>query len=406
MVFLRRSFVIIIILILVFSVSSYYISLNILPYQRTTVTISETYTYYMTVSTYSVSMITMISTATRFIERTHLFTTTILTTVAQPAKNLVVWAWIYNTSSEDVPEIISRYGGSVIDIVSPDWYYLADNLSIGRFFSRGAEDPGFLRLVRGKGVLVTPMVVSANTDRVSRLISDLSAMERFSNTLIETAQRMGYAGYNIDFEVSLPNQARDFAYFLDYVAKKLHQSGLVLSVAIPAKRTEWPSSYTMTYDYEAIGKSAVDYIMIMAYDYYESPGPKPVAPIWWVQDVVEYALKSIPKEKLFLGVPNYGKVMDSNGRITQWILYTDYQALRRSGVNFTVDQSDQELFAKIDDKYVYYIDGELAYLRAKIAQKYDLVGVAIWRLDNSDPSLWNYLKDLKPCQRISIGSSG
>ncbi|MGC9009794.1 MAG: glycosyl hydrolase family 18 protein [Sulfolobales archaeon] len=361
-----------------------------------TKTISVTYSH-----TYTVSEVLTMTHITSILSVATIYSTkTLEKTVTMSPRNLIIWAWIYSTNSSDVKEILSKYGGSVIDIVSPDWYYLTDDLGVGKFVSRGAEDPEFLKLVKDKNMLIIPMIVSSNASRVSRLISDLSAMERFSRILIDLASRNGYAGFNIDFEVSLPNQAKDFAYFLDYVAKRLHESKLILTVAIPAKRTEWPSSYTMTYDYELIGKSAVDYVMIMAYDYYESPGPKPVAPIWWVKDVIEYALKKIPREKLFLGVPNYGKIWSPEGRLVQWILYSDYQLLRQRGYVFNLDQNDQELVAKIDSNVAYYVDGELAYLRAKLAQEYWLPGVAIWRLDNGDPSTWDYLKNLKPCQQI------
>jgi uncharacterized lipoprotein YddW (UPF0748 family) len=311
-------------------------------------------------------------------------------------KRPFVWAWIYSTRSSDVAQILSQFGGVVIDYVSPDWYYLADDLTVGSYTSRGAGDSEFLGLARVRGVLVAPMVVSSDASRVKRLITNPSAVDNFANQLVDLARRYGYAGFNIDFEVSLPEYKAEFAGFIDATAKKLHGAGLILTVAIPAKRSEYPSSYLQTYDYELLGKTGVDYIMIMAYDFYETPGPKPVAPLWWVEECVKYAGKFIPREKLVLGVPNYGKVWDRSGKLIKWLLLPDYQSMRSQGASFTLDLTTKELRAEVPEGVAYYVDGEMAYYRSKLALEYSLAGVAVWRLDLGDPALWETLKNVKP----------
>ncbi|MEM0066045.1 MAG: N-acetylmuramoyl-L-alanine amidase [Sulfolobales archaeon] len=311
-------------------------------------------------------------------------------------KRPFVWAWIYSTKSGEVAELLSRFGGRTIDVVSPDWYYLTEGLSLGLYYERGAEDPGFVKLTKDLGILIVPMVVSSKGDRVKNLITSREAIERFSRQLIETAARMGYSGFNIDFEVSIPLYSREFAEFVDYLAKRLHEAGLILTVAVPAKRAEIHSDYLMTYDYQLLAKTDADYIMIMAYDYYEIRGPKPVAPLPWVEDCIKYSLRFFPREKLVLGVPNYGKVWDSDGRLVKWLLHQDYLSMVSRGERFVVDLSSRELMAKTAEGVAYYVDGEMAYYRAKLALSYRLAGVAIWRLDGGDPSLWELLEDFRP----------
>jgi len=306
-----------------------------------------------------------------------------------------IWAWIYSTKSSDVAQILSQFGGAVIDFASPDWYYLADDLTVGSFTSRGAEDSEFLKLARARGVFVAPMVVSSDATRVKRLITDPNAVGNFASRLVDLARRYGYVGFNIDFEVSLPAYKAEFATFVDEVAKKLHEAGLILTVAVPAKRAEYPSSYLQTYDYELLGKTSVDYVMIMAYDFYEVAGPKPVAPLWWVEECVKYASMYIPREKLVLGVPNYGKLWDRSGKLLKWLLLPEYQSLRSQGASFTLDLTTKELRAEIPEGVAYYVDGEMAYYRSKLALEYSLAGVAVWRLDLGDPTLWSLLKNLR-----------
>ena len=44
----------------------------------------------------------------------------------------------------------------------------------------------------------------------------------------------------------------------------------------------------------------------MSYEYsYSSPGP--MAPIWWVQQIVAHAVTVVPPAKIQLGIPAYGR---------------------------------------------------------------------------------------------------
>ena len=59
-------------------------------------------------------------------------------------------------------------------------------------------------------------------------------------------------------------------------------------------------------DYAALGHSA-DRVVVMAYDWHWAfSAPGPIAPTWWVDDVLDYATSVVPPEKLALGVGLYG----------------------------------------------------------------------------------------------------
>jgi len=363
------------------------------PARQEATTLPATPTVEITATTHPTTTPLPVHTATPTTPATVVPTTTMLLPVHR--KRPFIWAWIFSTRSSDVAQLLERYGGVVVDIVSPDWYYLAEDLSIGSFTTRGAEDREFLELARARGVMVAPMVVSSNADRVKRLITDPEAIERFANQLVDLARRYGYVGFNVDFEVSLPAYRVEFANFVDGVARRLHEANLILTVAVPAKRMEFASSYLQTYDYELLARTAVDYVMIMAYDFYEVAGPKPVAPLWWVRECVEYALKFIPRERLVLGVPNYGKLWDRGGKLLKWLLLPEYQSMRSRGASFTLDLTTRELKAEVPEGVAYYVDGEMAYYRAKLALEYSLAGVAVWRLDLGDPALWELLRNLR-----------
>ena len=59
-------------------------------------------------------------------------------------------------------------------------------------------------------------------------------------------------------------------------------------------------------DYAAIGK-AVSAVLLMTYDYGYASGPaQAVAPLPQVRETLRYAVTRIPREKILLGIPNYG----------------------------------------------------------------------------------------------------
>ena len=59
-------------------------------------------------------------------------------------------------------------------------------------------------------------------------------------------------------------------------------------------------------DYRGLSEAA-DYVLLMTYEWgYTYGPPMAVAPISQVRKVVDYAITEIPKEKIRLGIPNYG----------------------------------------------------------------------------------------------------
>ena len=100
-----------------------------------------------------------------------------------------------------------------------------------------------------------------------------------------------------------PLSDRDlYTAFVHELAAKLHQDGYQVTLSVPAKTWDDPSSaWSGAFDYRALGKIA-DAIMIMTYDEHWSGGSAgPVASIGWVKQVLDYATKVIPAPKDPLG---------------------------------------------------------------------------------------------------------
>ena len=303
-------------------------------------------------------------------------------------KPLVV-AWIYKVTPQ-VYDVIKE-NHEYISWISPDWFVLKDNGSIGVFTDRGANDLNLINLASQYGIKVHPMVVSNVPERMHQLFTDPAAFHNFSSTLIKIAQTYGYNGFNIDFEAPMLEDAQAFAQFLSRLAYVFHKAGLKLTVDVAAKRMAYSTnSFLGAYDYKALGQSGVDYIMIMTYDYYELKGvPRPVAPPSWVEACVKYALNYIPRNKLLMGIPSYGWEWTKDGKLVDWHMY-DYisSLIKERGLKPVFDQTYKEKYLDLGTTAIYYNDHETVVYKAIIARKYKLPGVAVWRLDGGDPLIW------------------
>ena len=85
------------------------------------------------------------------------------------------------------------------------------------------------------------------------------------------------------------------------------QEGYQVSVAVPPKTSsEQRGLLYEGVDYRLLGENA-DTVFLMTYEWgYTYGPPMAVAPIEKVRDVVDYAVTQIPKDKLLMGIPNYG----------------------------------------------------------------------------------------------------
>lgn len=196
------------------------------------------------------------------------------------------------------------------------------------------------------------------------------------------------AGVHVDFEgVEAPYRI-PFLTFLESLKATLHDRGLLLTIAIPAKRSEWEAP---GYDFAGIGRLC-DSITIMTYDeHYSGGSPGPIASLPWMTQALDYAIRYIPNEKILLGIPVYG--YDWSNEPTRLVPMRDIPELV-SQTNARILWSDQAV-----EPYFYYWRGRARHtvwyeneLSAKIrlgfVKSYRLRGIAIWRLGYETTRFW------------------
>lgn len=147
--------------------------------------------------------------------------------------------------------------------------------------------------------------------------------------ILQEIEKYNWDGIDIDYEGMGCDRKEAFEEFLTLLKAELVKKGKILSVAIHPKTlgkepfelkceglknnflVDYHESYKgqWTHDYEFLGKIA-DKVKIMAYELYPRgpgfPGPGPQAPLDWIENILDYAITRIPKDKLYMAIPTYG----------------------------------------------------------------------------------------------------
>ncbi len=196
-----------------------------------------------------------------------------------------------------------------------------------------------------------------DSGRASALFSDPAAEDRLISSLLALMPQKGYRGVDVDFEFIPPDQKEEFVAFVTLLKQRLAPQGYSVTVALaPKTYADQPGLLYEAHDYAALGNAA-DRLLLMTYEWgYAFGPPGPVAPIKNVERVIDYALTEIPREKLLLGIPNYGydwtlPYQRGNPRA---ITLSPKQALSlasRYGAEILFDQDAAS-------PYFYYTDGQ------------------------------------------------
>lgn len=145
----------------------------------------------------------------------------------------------------------------------------------------------------------------------NQLIHSLLSNETSQNTLLEQLYTEvlynGYGGVNVDFEYILAEDRDLFTEFVRTLTNIIEELGGDVTVDLAPKTSD--TQQGLLYegkDYRALGEAATR-VFVMTYEWgYTYGPPMAVAPLDKVKQVLDYATSVIPKEKITMGIPNYG----------------------------------------------------------------------------------------------------
>ncbi len=146
-----------------------------------------------------------------------------------------------------------------------------------------------------------------NNNLISALVSSGSAQENLIRGLLEILAAKGFRGVDVDFEYIKAEDRDLFTSFVARLSRELNPYGYWVSVALAPKTSSGQKGLLYEgKDYGGLG-AAANSCLLMTYEWgYKYSEPMAVAPVNMVRRVVEYAVTQIPRNKIDLGIPNYG----------------------------------------------------------------------------------------------------
>ena len=249
--------------------------------------------------------------------------------------------------------------------------------------SRDGKFPNF----KGRIHLVSSVDSKAQTHLL--LDPKLPLRNRIINQLVEECE--GYDGLQIDWELVMKEDDKNFRNFLKILKKKL--KGKMLTVAIPARLKTLDRD---AYDYAELSK-IVDKIIVMAYDeHWSTSAPGAIASNAWCKKIANYAKTVIPEEKLVMGCHFYARAWtDLRWSSQAYRMYKIDEITRANKVTNFKKSPDGDLSFTYDTKTrvtVFYDTPESALERCKMYLENGIPRLSFWRVGQEIPEFWKGLE--------------
>lgn len=311
-----------------------------------------------------------------------------------------VSAWLPSWDVEEAFQSFKNNSGT-IDTISPFWYHLNENGNLDP--TENAEDPAIIKFAKDNGIPIIPTISNSfDGEKVSGIINNPELKKENIQKIVVLVKTMNYDGIDIDYEGLKSEDKEAFTAYIRDLRGELNKYMKKLTIAIQAKTINSLAIYGDRGQDWAQLSQYVDEFRIMTYDYgWRGSIPRPVAPYTWVEEVVQYAKIHVPDEKIYLGVPFYGYGW-SDDYFTSYTYDTINLILSKYGVDFQYDPATRtnRLFyvSEFDERdpkiphEVWFENHVSLEAKLELVDKYNLGGIAIWRLGKEDPENWTSIR--------------
>lgn len=304
----------------------------------------------------------------------------------------MAWHQVTNMDANaGLAETVQNVSG--VNVISPTWFTIADN--DGNV--SGIPSADYVAQAHERGMQVWPLIDNFKEEvTTTEVLSHTSSRQNLIRQLVDGTLSVGADGINVDFESLKEDVGPHFLEFLRELSIECHKNELVLSVDNPV-----PEDFTSHYDRTEQGR-VVDYVIIMGYDehYVGSEQAGSVASLPWVEKGIVDTLKEVDPSRVINAIPFYTRLWKtSGGALTSEAIGMD-QAQEVISVHQVETYWDQEAgqnygaYESEGDTYQIWLeDAQSVAAKVKLIPKYELAGVAQWKLGFENSGIWSVISE-------------
>lgn len=281
-----------------------------------------------------------------------------------------------------------------LNVISPTWFKLSDNE--GNFTSFAS--PGYVETAHGMGLEVWALVENIEyKDSISmyEILSSTTTRARLIDGLVGAVLACGADGINVDFELISTDCGEHYVEFIRELSIPCRANGIVLSV----------DNYVPRGDTRHYGRAeqgvVADYVVIMGYDehYSGSSEAGSVASIDFVEDGIERTVEEVPAHKVINAVPFYTRIWEttSGGELGSQAVGMEKaeEYIRDHNIVMEWDEETCQNYGEYTEGgslfQIWLEDESSMEVKLNIMDKYQIGGVASWRLGYEKPEIWDVI---------------
>lgn len=280
-----------------------------------------------------------------------------------------------------------------VNVISLTWYSIIDNE--GNISNIASSD--YVNQAHEKGLQVWGLVDNFSENiSTTEILSRTSTRQNLVRQLVDAALASGLDGINIDFEYLEEAVGIHFLQFLRELSVETHKNNLVLSVDNPV-----PEDFTSHYDRAEQGR-VVDYVIIMGYDehYVGSEEAGSVASLPWVEQGIKDTLAEVPAERVINAVPFYSRLWKTlAGTLSSEAIGMGQaqEVVAKYNVETYWDKNTSQNYGAFENEgaefQIWIEDAQSIAEKVKLSSKYNLAGVAAWKLGFESSDIWQAISD-------------
>jgi len=243
-----------------------------------------------------------------------------------------------------------------------------------------------------------------NSDIAHAILTNQEAQDNLVDNIINTLREKNYFGLDIDFEYIYPYDRESYNNFLRRIERTLRPLGYSITTAVAPKISAMQQGLLYeAHDYPVHG-ALTDHVILMTYEWgYTYSPPMAVAPINEVRRVLNYAVTAIPRQKIFMGIPNYGYIWTlpyTPGTAAVTVSNTgavDLAAREGAVINFDVT-AQSPFFTYYDENgiqhEVWFEDARSILAKLTLANEFRVGGLSYWTIGRYFPQNWLVLSSV------------